>query len=86
MVIIPVLTEEEEQDSLNFSKAIGSPSPLSIFFTTEIYTWAGLTRYYVLITIDYATRKVEVVGISQQPYGDWMKQMATISFDDMLSE
>ena len=46
------------------------------FFTTEIYTWAGLTRYYVLVTIDYATRKVEVVGISRQPYGDWMKQMA----------
>ena len=46
------------------------------FFTTEIYTWAGLTRYFVLVTIDYATRKVEVVGISQQPYGAWMSQMA----------
>ena len=46
------------------------------FFSTEIYTWAGLTRYYVLVTIDYATRKVEVVGISQQPYGAWMSQMA----------
>ncbi|MDH4201353.1 MAG: integrase core domain-containing protein [Phycisphaerae bacterium] len=46
------------------------------FFTTEIYTWAGLTRYYVLVTIDYATRKVEVVGISHQPNGNWMKQMA----------
>ena len=46
------------------------------FFTTEIYTWAGITRYYVLVSIDYATRKVNVVGISQQPYGDWMKQMA----------
>ena len=29
------------------------------FFTHEIYTWAGLTRYYVLVIIDYATRKVE---------------------------
>ena len=46
------------------------------FFTTEIYTWAGLTRYYVLVVIDYATRKVEVVGISEQPYGEWMEQMA----------
>ena len=46
------------------------------FFTTEIYTLAGLTRYYVLVTIDYATRKVEVVGISRQPHGGWMRQMA----------
>ncbi len=46
------------------------------FFTVEIYTLAGLTRYYVLVCIDYATRKVEIVGISQQPYGDWMNQMA----------
>jgi transposase InsO family protein len=46
------------------------------FFTVEIYTLAGLTRYYVLVTIDYATRKVEVVGINHQPYGKWMEQMA----------
>lgn len=59
------------------------------FFTTEIYTWAGLTRYYVLVTIDYATRKVEVVGISQQPYGGWMKQLArnlTDPFDGFLKD
>ena len=46
------------------------------FFTKEVYTWQGLTRYYVLVCIDYATRKVEIVGISQQPYGAWMEQMA----------
>ena len=46
------------------------------FFTTEIYTWAGLTRYYVLVCIDYSTRKVSIVGISRQPNGVWMRQMA----------
>ena len=46
------------------------------FFTCEIYTWQGLTRYYVLVCIDYATRKVKIVGICQQPNGQWMKQMA----------
>ena len=46
------------------------------FFTTEIYTWLGLTRYMVLVTIDYATGKVEVVGIIQQAYGQWMSQAA----------
>lgn len=46
------------------------------FFTTEVYTMKGLTRYMVLVAIDYATRKVEIVGISECPYGGWMKQMA----------
>ncbi len=46
------------------------------FFTTEIYTLKGLTRYMVLVAIDYSTRRVEVAGIIQQAYGDWMKQMA----------
>jgi len=45
------------------------------FFTTEIYTIKGLTRYMVFVVIDYATRKVEI-GISECPYGGWMKQMA----------
>jgi len=30
------------------------------FFTTEIYTLAGLTRYYVLVCIDYATRPYHI--------------------------
>jgi len=54
------------------------------FFTTEIYTWLGLTRYMVLVTIDYATRRVEVVGIIQQAYGEWMSQAAR-NLTDQLS-
>lgn len=46
------------------------------FFTTEIYTLSGLTRYMVLVSIHYATRKVEVVGIIQQAHGKWMTQKA----------
>lgn len=46
------------------------------FFTTEIYTVKGLTRYMVFVVIDYATRKVEIAGIVEQAYGDWMKQVA----------
>ena len=33
------------------------------FFFSEIYTLKGLTRYMVLVAIDYSTRKVEIVGI-----------------------
>ena len=29
------------------------------FFSVEIYTFKGLTRYMVLVVIDYATRKVD---------------------------
>jgi len=46
------------------------------FLTTEIYTAKGLIRYMVFVVIDYATRKVEIAGIEEQAYGDWMKQMA----------
>jgi hypothetical protein len=46
------------------------------FFSTEIYTIKGLTRYMVFVVIDYATRKVEIAGIMEQPYSDWMKQIA----------
>ena len=46
------------------------------FFFSEIYTLKGLTRYMVLVAIDYSTRKVEIVGIIEQAHGDWMKQMA----------
>jgi len=51
------------------------------FFTMEVYTWAGLTRYMVLVSIDYATRKVEVVGIIQQAHGQWVRQKARVLTD-----
>ncbi len=46
------------------------------FFCTEIYTLSGLNRYMVLVTIDYATRRVNVAGIIQQAHGEWMLQKA----------
>ncbi|HBG26293.1 MAG: hypothetical protein A2Y10_13285 [Planctomycetes bacterium GWF2_41_51] len=46
------------------------------FFTNEVYTLKGLTRYMVLVAIDYATRKVEIAGIIEQAHGTWMQQMA----------
>ncbi|MBI9018832.1 MAG: hypothetical protein JEZ07_16390 [Phycisphaerae bacterium] len=57
------------------------------FFTVEVYTLAGLTRYMVLTVIDYSTRKVEIAGISHNPNGPWMEQMArnlTDEFDGFL--
>jgi putative transposase len=42
----------------------------------EIVTRTGLVRYFVLFVIDLKTRRVEVAGIIQQPYGEWMQQVA----------
>jgi transposase InsO family protein len=46
------------------------------FFTVEAVTWAGLVRFHVLFVIDLATRRVEIVGITEQPHEAYMKQMA----------
>ena len=46
------------------------------FFTAEVLTWSGLARYFVLFVIDLKSRRVEVAGISPQPYDAWMTQIA----------
>jgi len=46
------------------------------FFTVEAASWAGLIRYHVLFLIDIASRKVEVAGITRDPDGVWMDQIA----------
>ena len=59
------------------------------FFTVEVHTLHGLTRYTVLFVIDYATRKVEIAGIIPQADGNWMKQMArnlSDPFDGFLKD
>jgi Homeodomain-like domain len=46
------------------------------FFTTEVWTKAGLVTYYVLFFIHFASRKVHVAGVTPHPDEQWMKQMA----------
>jgi hypothetical protein len=46
------------------------------FFTVEAVTWAGLVRFHVLFVIDLATRRVEIVGITDQPHEARMTQQA----------
>jgi transposase InsO family protein len=46
------------------------------FFTVEVLSAVGLVRYHVLFAIDLASRRVEICGITDQPHGEWMKQMA----------
>lgn len=53
------------------------------FFTTEIWTAKGLTRYLVLFFIDLSTRKVEIAGIASRANGLWMSQVGRHVTDAM---
>jgi hypothetical protein len=45
------------------------------FFTIEIWTLLGLTRYLVFFVIELATRRVEIAGLHRNPDGAWMDQI-----------
>jgi hypothetical protein len=46
------------------------------FFTTEVWTKAGLVTYYVLFFIHVAARRVHISGLTPYPDAVWMMQMA----------
>jgi transposase InsO family protein len=53
------------------------------FFSVEVWTALGLVRHHVLFVIRLATREVHIAGITPEPNGSWMKQMARNLTDDM---
>jgi transposase InsO family protein len=46
------------------------------FFSVEVWTALGLVRYHVFFVMRLATREVHIAGITPEPNGVWMKQMA----------
>jgi putative transposase len=52
------------------------------FFTVEVWTGSGLTRFLVLFLIDLSTRRVEITGITTKANGIWMAQVARNFCDD----
>jgi putative transposase len=52
------------------------------FFTIEVWTRNGLTRYVVLFLIDLSTGRVEIGGIAAQASGLWMAQVGRNLSDD----
>lgn len=46
------------------------------FFTTEVWTARGLVTHYVLFVIEHATRAVQIAGITTNPDGEFMAQIA----------
>ena len=46
------------------------------FFTEEVWTKAGLTTFYVLFFVHLKTRQIKIVGCTQHPNTEWMRQQA----------
>jgi hypothetical protein len=46
------------------------------FFTTEVWTARGLVKYFTLLVIDIATRRVYIAGTTTNPTSAWMAQIA----------
>ncbi len=58
------------------------------FFTVETWSCFGLTRYHVFFCMELSSRRVHIAGISECPYGAWMKQIGrnmTDPFDGFLT-
>ena len=58
------------------SRLIGGAIAATDLFTVEVVNPFGLVRYHVLFVIDIATRCVCIGGITSDPNGEWMKQVA----------
>ena len=59
-----------------FIKAHWGAIAATDLFTDEVVNPFGLVRYHVLFVIDIATRCVCIGGITSDPNGEWMKQVA----------
>jgi len=46
------------------------------FFTVDVWTTSGLTRFAVLFLIDLSTRRIHIAGIAPEPDTAWMTQIA----------
>jgi len=46
------------------------------FFTAEVWTRSGLVTYYILFFIQVGSRTVHIAGLTPNPNGAWMTQMA----------
>jgi putative transposase len=53
------------------------------FFSIEIWTRKGLTRYIVLFLMDLSTRRLHVAGMASKANGLWMAQVARNYTDDV---
>jgi hypothetical protein len=46
------------------------------FTSVEVWSRNGLTTFYILVAMRLKTRCVEIVGVTENPDGNWVRQMA----------
>ena len=59
-----------------FLKAHAGAIAAADFFSVEVWTARGLVTHYVLFAIDLATRAVHIAGVTKNPDGAFMAQVA----------
>ena len=74
--IAPALERGKSMSWSTFIKAHWGAIAATDLFTVEVVNPFGLVRYHVLFVIDIATRCVCIGGITSDPNGEWMKQVA----------
>lgn len=60
----------------SFLKAHWGEVAATDFFSVEVWTPVGLQTYYVLFVIQLRSRRIHVAGITTNPDGDYMAQIA----------
>ena len=74
--IAPASERGKSMSWSTFIKAHWGAIAATDLFTVEVVNPFGLVRYHVLFVIDIATRCVCIGGITSDPNGEWMKQVA----------
>ncbi len=85
--IVPAPERRKRTPWSTFLKSHWDSIAAADFFTVEIWSRVGLTRYYVLFFIKLSSRRVHVAGITEYPHGEWMNQIGrnlTDAFDGFL--
>ncbi len=81
--IEPAPSRGKSMSWATFLKAHWGHIAATDFFTAEVLTIFGLVRYHVFCVIDLKTRRVEIAGISHNPNGEWMAQVARNLVDNV---
>ena len=74
--IEPAPEREKRTSWVTFMKAHWDVMAATDFFTVEVWTPRGLVTYYVLFIIHLSTRSVHIAGVTTEPNGVFMKQVA----------
>jgi transposase InsO family protein len=72
--IEPAPEQQKRTTWHEFLKAHWDVLAAADFFTVEVWTAMGLTRYMVFFVIELATRRVHVAGIASEPDSAWVVQ------------